>query len=162
MTLVAPPEQKVAETGYQTGRKPKTSGIGPFGHLATMIAGGGCLISMVLIIISLPVGLAALLMTAALLALLGIKDKHGRSALQRKGAKSGYKRQVATGNARFRGGPLTNLGTHRLPGIAAHGVMDELLGRGRRADGRHPVRHHRTPRDPVHHHTRRCLTDRSH
>jgi hypothetical protein len=128
MTLVAPPEQKVAETGYQTGRKPKTSGIGPFGHLATMIAGGGCLISMVLIIISLPVGLAALLMTAALLALLGIKDKHGRSALQRKGAKWGYKRQAATGNTRFRGGPLTNLGTHRLPGIAAHGVMDELLG----------------------------------
>jgi len=113
---------------YGNWRKPMSAGIGQFGLIGT----GLLLASLILVIISVKVfgilpGLVIALVLALLLATLIVRDRHGRTLVQRAAVRVGWRRTRSAGAHLYRSGPLGSNphGTFQLPGLAARTTLNE-------------------------------------
>lgn len=113
---------------YGNWRRPTSPGLGGLGSIGTAIMLGG----LVIVILILAVGntLRALLAAGLLgivLLLLVVRDRHGRSALDRIATRVSWWRHRSSGSHLYRSGPLgrTGWGTHQLPGLAAPSTLTE-------------------------------------
>lgn len=113
---------------YGNWRKPMSPGIGQLGLIGT----GFLLVGLIFVILS--VGLFGLLAGAivavlvlVVLSTLVIRNRHGRSLLQRMASRIGWWLTRAKGAHLYRSGPLgrTPWGTFQLPGLAARSVLSE-------------------------------------
>jgi hypothetical protein len=113
---------------YGNWRKPMSAGIGQFGLIGT----GLVLASLIVVIISVKVfgilpGLVIALVLALVLSTLIVRDRHGRTLLQRAAVRIGWRRARSAGSHLYRSGPLgsTPRGTFQLPGLAARSSLSE-------------------------------------
>ena len=113
---------------YGNWRKPMSAGLGGLGSLGTAIL----LVGLVAVVIAIMVaGFAAAMLVALLLAaflgVLVLRDRHGRSGLQRVAARAGWMRARASGTHLYRSGPLGRVpwGAFQLPGLAAPSRLSE-------------------------------------
>jgi hypothetical protein len=113
---------------YGNWRKPMSAGLGRFGLIGT----GLMFASLIVVILSVGFfGLLAALVLgvilSVMLATLVIRDRHGRTLLQRAGVRVGWRRTRAAGAHLYRAGPLGRnpWGTFQLPGLAARSVLSE-------------------------------------
>ena len=113
---------------YGNWRKPQSAGLGQLGLIGTSLMFGG------LIVVILTVGffgLFAALIVGVILALmlltLILRDRHGKTVLQRLAVRIGWHRTRAAGAHLYRGGPLGRnpWGTFHLPGLAARSTLSE-------------------------------------
>lgn len=118
------------ERTYGNWRAPRTAGIGGLGLLGTMILMGGMILVIIVVALAgIVFGLALVALLALALAPMVVRDKHGRTGLQRIGARVGWQRTVANGSHIYRSGPLgrTPWGTCQLPGLLAPSRLSEGL-----------------------------------
>lgn len=113
---------------YGNWRRPQSAGLGGLGSLGTAIL----LLGLIAVIVTMMVAgfVAALAVFAALAAFLGLlllRDRHGRSGLQRFATRIGWVRARRTGANLYRSGPLghTPWGVFQLPGLAAASRLSE-------------------------------------
>jgi hypothetical protein len=111
---------------YENFREPRSKGIGRLGKVGTLALFVGALVMIALIAI---IGLWAGLVFAAVggLALLAAttRDQHGRTAFEKLGTVIGHRTEVTRGAALYKSGPLSRLGTYRLPGLLAQTELTE-------------------------------------
>lgn len=125
--LVEAVEQPKVRT-YGNWRKPMSAGLGQLGMIGTG------LMLMGLIVVILTVAFAGVLTAgviglteAAFLGTLMVRDRHGKTVLQRLAARVAWRRTKATGAHLYRAGPLGQVpwGTFQLPGLAARSTLTE-------------------------------------
>ena len=113
---------------YGNWRKPTSSGLFGLGSLGTGIMLGGLILS---VLVTMAAGLFRGLITFGVLAVvLGtilVRDRHGKSLLDRGLARLGWGSATRKGAHLYRSGPLgfALWGTHQLPGIAAQLRLSE-------------------------------------
>jgi len=113
---------------YGNFRRPESPGIGSLGTIGTAVVFAGIL--GLILLMTLRMLLPALIWTILvliLLALMMVKDTHGRSGLQRFANRLGWRRTRRLGQHLYRSGPLgrTGWGTFQLPGLLAQTVLTE-------------------------------------
>lgn len=113
---------------YGNWRRPTSAGLAGLGSIGTAILLGG----LVIVILILAVGNTLRALVAAgilgiVLLLLVVRDRHGRSALDRITSRVAWWRHRSSGSHLYRSGPLgrTGWGTHQLPGLAAPSTLTE-------------------------------------
>lgn len=113
---------------YGNWRRPMSAGIGQFGLIGT----GLMLASLIVVILTVGVfGLLSALVVGVVLALalamLVVRDRHGRTLLQRTSVRVGWHRARSSGAHLYRSGPLGRnpWGTYHLPGLAARSTLSE-------------------------------------
>lgn len=120
---------------YGNWRRPRSAGLGKFGLLSTIIIFAGMIVGIIVLLVAGILGaLLVLVLTAAVLALLSLPDRHGLTSGQRLLTRIAWARRKRAGNHLYRSGPLgrTPWGTHQLPGIAARSkLIDTTDGYGR-------------------------------
>lgn len=113
---------------YGNWRRPMSAGIGQFGLIGTGLLFGS------LIVVILTVGIFGLLpalvvgvVCAFMLTTLVLRDRHGRSVLQRTAVRIGWRQARSSGAHLYRSGPLgrTPWGAFHLPGLAARSTLSE-------------------------------------
>lgn len=113
---------------YGNWRKPQSAGIGQFGLIGTGLLLGS------LIVVILTVGIFGILpalvvglVLSLMLTTLVIRDRHGRTLLQRAAVRIGWRRARSSGSHLYRSGPLGQnpWGTFQLPGLAARSTLSE-------------------------------------
>jgi hypothetical protein len=116
-----------AERTYGNWRKPSSPGIGSLGLAGTMLLLGGLVLAVLATLFAPLAGLAVLLLVGVLLLPLFLRDRFGRTALQRITARLAWQRGRARGQHLYRSGPLSVQpgGAFRLPGLAASSQMLE-------------------------------------
>ncbi|MBS3178972.1 MULTISPECIES: SCO6880 family protein [unclassified Pseudoclavibacter] len=113
---------------YGNWRKPTSAGLLGLGSVGTALLLGGLVLVVVAVMIS---GIVAALIVATVigvcLLLLVVRDAHGKNALSRLGARSGWALSRARGEASYRSGPIGRVpwATFQLPGIAAPTRLSE-------------------------------------
>lgn len=113
---------------YGNWRKPTSAGLLGLGSVGTALLLGGLVLVVVAVMIS---GLIAALIVASgigvALLLLVVRDAHGKNALSRLGAHSGWALSRAKGESGYRSGPIGRVpwATFQLPGIAAPTRLSE-------------------------------------
>ena len=114
---------------YGNWNRPRSAGLGALGSLGT----GILLVGLLAVLIALVSGglvaaLVALFIVGVSILLLVVKDKHGKSALQRISNIMGWQRAKMTKQNLYRSGPLgrTAWGTFQLPGILASSQLSEF------------------------------------
>ncbi|WP_179557035.1 SCO6880 family protein [Pseudoclavibacter sp. JAI123] len=113
---------------YGNWRKPTSAGLLGLGSVGTALLLGGLVLVVVAVMIS---GIVAALIVATVigvcLLLLVVRDAHGKNALSRVGARSGWALARARGEASYRSGPIGRVpwATFQLPGIAAPTRLSE-------------------------------------
>ncbi|WP_424466084.1 SCO6880 family protein [Pseudoclavibacter helvolus] len=113
---------------YGNWRKPTSAGLLGLGSIGTALLLGGLVVVVVAVMLS---GIVAALIVAAVLGvallLLVVRDAHGKNALARIGARSGWALSRARGEASYRSGPIGRVpwATFQLPGIAAPTRLSE-------------------------------------
>ncbi|MFH8350209.1 SCO6880 family protein [Streptomyces sp. NPDC018045] len=112
---------------YGNWRRPRPAGLFSLGLAPTMLLFGGLVLVVLLTLVSIWAGLAALVLLLVGLAPLAVRDKHGRTGGQRILARVAYARARRSGSTLYRSGPLgrTGYGTHMLPGLAAQSTLTE-------------------------------------
>lgn len=111
-----------APRAYGNWRRPRTPGLGGLGQGGTAVLFGGIFLAILVMMAGrLVMALTVLVVVGVLLALVSIKDKHGRSRLDRFSERMGWRTTRMKGAHLYRSGPLgfALWGTHQLPGIAA-------------------------------------------
>jgi hypothetical protein len=113
---------------YGNWRKPTSAGLLGLGSVGTALLLGGLVLVVVAVMISGIV--AALIVATAIgvcLLLLVVRDAHGKNALSRLVARSGWALSRARGEASYRSGPIGRVpwATFQLPGIAAPTRLSE-------------------------------------
>ncbi len=113
---------------YGNWRKPTSAGLLGLGSVGTALLLGGLVLVVVAVMISGII--AALIVATAIgvsLLLLVVRDAHGKNALSRIGARSGWALSRAKGEASYRSGPIGRVpwATYQLPGIAAPTRLSE-------------------------------------
>ena len=119
--MAASSNATVART-YGNWRRPQSAGLFGLGSLGTGIMMGGLvLVVLVTMLAGFGRGLVLFALLAAALAAVAVKDKHGRSLLERTRTRVLWATAKRRGAHLYRSGPLgfTAWGTHQLPGIAA-------------------------------------------
>ena len=115
--------------------KPKGWGffnLGPVGS-AILAAAGFLVILTVLTPYTLLLSVIIIVLTAAGLAAASIPDKHGKTLVQRRNARRAFRKAKRRGTNLYTPGGLTDMGTHRLPGVLAATTLSEW-----RTDDDHP------------------------
>ena len=105
---------------YGNWRKPMSAGIGQFGLIGT----GLVLASLIVVIISVKVfgilpGLVIALVLALVLSTLIVRDRHGRTLLQRAAVRIGWRRARSAGAHLYRSGPLGSNAARHVPASRA-------------------------------------------
>lgn len=124
MVPVAVTEVKTeAPRTYGNWRQPTTAGLFGLGQLGTYLMLGGCVLAVVVLMITGSVirGAIVFAAVAGLMGLLLLRDRHGRNLLSRLATKVGWWNARSRGAHLYRSGPLgrTPWGTAQLPGLAA-------------------------------------------
>jgi len=126
--MEASSKERPAQTTYGNFRRPESPGIGALGTVGTVILFGSIVVLVILMTLRLLfVALGWSVLIAALLALMMVKDQHGRSGLQRFGTHIGWRQTKARRQHLYRSGPLgrTGWGTFQLPGLLAATTLSE-------------------------------------
>ncbi|GAB7191814.1 hypothetical protein NUM3379_25220 [Kineococcus sp. NUM-3379] len=113
---------------YGNWRRPQSAGLGQLGTLGTLLLLAGLVATIVTTMLAgIVAAVAVAAVTALFLGTLVVRDRHGRSLLQRIGAFLGSRHARATGANLYRSGPLgrTPWGTFQLPGLAAASELSE-------------------------------------
>lgn len=114
---------------YGNWRRPVSAGIGGLGMIGTAIMMGGLIVVVLLVMFAglLPAAVFAAVVGVVLL-LLVVKDKHGKTGVQRAGARAGWWVTRQSGSHLYRSGPLgrTPWGRFQLPGLAARSELWEF------------------------------------
>lgn len=111
-----------APRAYGNWRKPRTPGLGNLGQAGTMILLGGIGAAIIVMMAGrLVLAFGVLIALFVVLGMISIKDKHGRSRLDRFSERIGWRTTKMKGAHLYRSGPLgfALWGTHQLPGLAA-------------------------------------------
>lgn len=113
---------------YGNWRRPQSAGLGGLGSLGTAIL----LLGLIVVIVTMMVAgfLEAIVVAVAVAAFLGLlllRDRHGRSGVQRISTRIGWIRARRSGANLYRSGPLghTAWGVFQLPGLAAASRLSE-------------------------------------
>lgn len=113
---------------YGNWRKPMSAGLGSLGMIGTFMLLAGLIVVILTVAIFgvIPAVIIAALISFALLTLL-LRDRHGKTMLQRVAMRVGWRRSKAAGTHLYRSGPLgrTAWGTFQLPGLAAPSKLSE-------------------------------------
>jgi hypothetical protein len=113
---------------YGNFRKPQSAGLGSLTAVGTVFLFGAAIAVVLSIAVAgLLGGLVTGLVAAFVLLLLMVRDRHGRSTLQRITARLLYLRAATGGTNLYRSGPTGRAlwGTHQLPGLAAASQLSE-------------------------------------
>ncbi len=118
------------ETGprtYGNFRKPRASGLRGLSLGATLLLFGGLIAVVLSTLISLWVALALAAVLALAMAPLALRDRHGRTLMQRGAVRLAWWRTTSSGGNLYRSGPLGRAGggNCRLPGLAAQSSLSE-------------------------------------
>jgi hypothetical protein len=113
---------------YGNFRRPESPGIGGLGTIGTAVAFGGVLVLILLMTLHqlIAAGIWTILVLIVL-ALMSIRDSHGRSGLQRFANRLGWRRTKSRRQHIYRSGVLgrTGWGTFQLPGLLAQSKLTE-------------------------------------
>jgi hypothetical protein len=123
---VAATEAPTART-YGNFRKPRTSGLRGLSLGATLLLFAGLVAVVLATLISVWVALALAVVLAAATAPLAIRDRHGRTLMQRGAIRMAWRRTTSSSGHLYRSGPLgrAGYGTCKLPGLAAESTLTE-------------------------------------
>ncbi|MEV6133685.1 SCO6880 family protein [Streptomyces violaceusniger] len=112
---------------YGNFRKPRTSGLRGLSLGATMLLFAGMIAVVLATLISIWVALGLAVSFAVVLAPLAVKDRHGRTLMQRGAVRLAWWRTTKSGGHLYRSGPLgrSGYGTCELPGLAAASKLTE-------------------------------------
>ncbi len=119
-------EQPTPRT-YGNFRKPRTSGLRGLSLGATLLLFGGLVAVVLATLISVWVALGLAVSLAVGMAPLALKDRHGRTLMQRGAVRLAWRRTTSSGGHVYRSGPLGRVGygTCKLPGLAAGSSLTE-------------------------------------
>lgn len=112
---------------YGNWQRPRSPGVGSLGLVGTIVLMAGLIVGVILTVFNILVALAWMVLLGLALLPLVVKDRYGRTLMQRGTARLGWRRTVASGAHIYRSGPL-GLAAHgscKLPGIAAASVVTE-------------------------------------
>ncbi|MDA2812504.1 hypothetical protein O4J56_17810 [Nocardiopsis sp. RSe5-2] len=124
---MAATEQHTPRT-YGNWRRPSSAGLMGLGSLGTVLLMVGMLITVLMVMTAgLFAGAVSLALLGAVLAVLLVKDRHGRSLLARASGRIAWSNTRTMGAHLYRSGPLarTGWGTYQLPGLAAPSRLSE-------------------------------------
>ncbi|MFI8784713.1 SCO6880 family protein [Streptomyces albidoflavus] len=126
MAATASPDEKPQPT-YGNWRRPKTGGLGNLGIGPSILLILGLAVVMLTTLVSRTAAVVLGLLLLLGLLPLAVRDKHGRTLLERIGTKMAWRRAERRGSALYRSGPLgrTGYGTAQLPGLAARSTVME-------------------------------------
>lgn len=112
---------------YGNFRKPRASGLRGLSLGATLLLFGGLIAVVLTTLISLWAALALAAVLAVAMAPLAVRDRHGRTLLQRLAVRLAWWRTTSAGGHLYRSGPLgrAGYGSCRLPGLAAQSTLTE-------------------------------------
>jgi hypothetical protein len=112
---------------YGNFRKPRASGLRGLSLGATMMLFGGLIAVVLTTLFSLWAALALAVVLAVAMAPLAVRDRHGRTLMQRVAVRLAWKRTTSSGANLYRSGPTGQggNGTCKLPGLAAQSSLTE-------------------------------------
>ncbi|MEU7314825.1 SCO6880 family protein [Streptomyces sp. NPDC007083] len=112
---------------YGNFRKPRASGLRGLSLGATMLLFGGLIAVVLSTLVSVWAALALAVVLALAMAPLAVRDRHGRTLMQRGAVRLAWWRNTSSGGNLYRSGPLGRAGggTCRLPGLAAQSSLSE-------------------------------------
>ncbi|GAA2066285.1 hypothetical protein GCM10009801_12510 [Streptomyces albiaxialis] len=112
---------------YGNFRKPRTSGLRGLSLGTTLLLFAGLIAVVLTTLVSLWAALCLALGLAIAVAPLALKDRHGRTVMQRGAVRLAWRRTTAAGNHEYRSGPMgrSGNGTCELPGLAAGSRLTE-------------------------------------
>lgn len=127
MEALEHPSERNVRT-YGNWRKPMSAGLGQLGMIGTFLLMAGLIVVIMTTAVFglIPAAIIGVLIGLALLTLM-IRDRHGRTVLQRLSMRIGWQRAKLGGSHLYRSGPLgrTPRGTFQLPGLAARSTLAE-------------------------------------
>lgn len=112
---------------YGNFRKPRTSGLRGLSLGATLLLFAGLIAVVLATLVSVWAALALASVLVVVLAPLALRDRHGRTLMQRGAVRLAWRRTTSSGGHQYRSGPLglTDYGTCQLPGLAAESTLTE-------------------------------------
>jgi hypothetical protein len=112
---------------YGNFRKPRTSGLRGLSLGATLLLFAGLIAVVLATLVSVWAALALGVVLVMVLAPLALRDRHGRTLMQRGAVRLAWRRTTSSGGHQYRSGPLglTGYGTCQLPGLAAESTLTE-------------------------------------
>ncbi|MER7693731.1 SCO6880 family protein [Streptomyces sp. NPDC097610] len=112
---------------YGNFRKPRTSGLRGLSLGATLLLFAGLIAVVLATLISVWAALALAMVLVAVLAPLALRDRHGRTLMQRGAVRLAWRRTTSSGGHLYRSGPTgrAGFGTCQLPGLAAESTLTE-------------------------------------
>ncbi|MGK3944958.1 SCO6880 family protein [Streptomyces sp. RP5T] len=112
---------------YGNFRKPRTSGLRGLSLGATLLLFAGLIAVVLATLISLWAALALGTVLVVVLAPLALRDRHGRTLMQRGAIRLAWRRTTTSGGHLYRSGPTgrAGFGTCQLPGLAAESTLTE-------------------------------------
>jgi hypothetical protein len=112
---------------YGNFRKPRTSGLRGLSLGATLLLFAGLVAVVLATLASLWIALGLAVALTAVMAPLAVKDRHGRTLMQRGAVRLAWWRTTSSGGHHYRSGPLgrSGYGTCQLPGLAAESTLTE-------------------------------------
>ncbi|WP_030185952.1 SCO6880 family protein [Streptomyces sp. NRRL S-813] len=112
---------------YGNFRKPRTSGLRGLPLGATLLLFAGLIAVVLATLISIWAALTLAVALAVVMAPLAVRDRHGRTLMQRGAVRLAWWRTTSSGSHLYRSGPLgrSGYGTCQLPGLAAESSLTE-------------------------------------
>ncbi|MEU9546908.1 SCO6880 family protein [Streptomyces mirabilis] len=112
---------------YGNFRKPRTSGLRGLSLGATLLLFAGLIAVVLATLISVWAALALAMVLVAVLAPLALRDRHGRTLMQRGAVRLAWRRTTSSGGHLYRSGPMgrAGFGSCQLPGLAAESTLTE-------------------------------------
>ncbi|WP_367318303.1 SCO6880 family protein [Streptomyces sp. HUAS ZL42] len=112
---------------YGNFRKPRASGLRGLSLGATLLLFAGLIAVVLATLISIWVALGLAVVLAVLTAPLAVRDRHGRTLMQRGAVRLAWWRTTSSGGHLYRSGPMGRAGhgTCKLPGLAAESALTE-------------------------------------
>ncbi|CAL9590855.1 hypothetical protein SUDANB145_05222 [Streptomyces sp. enrichment culture] len=112
---------------YGNFRKPRTSGLRGLSLGATLLLFAGLIAVVLATLVSVWAALALAVVLVTVLAPLALRDRHGRTLMQRGAVRLAWRRTTSTGGHLYRSGPTgrAGFGTCALPGLAAESTLTE-------------------------------------
>ncbi|MFG3253213.1 SCO6880 family protein [Streptomyces sp. NPDC048172] len=119
--------EELAPRTYGNFRKPRTSGLRGLSLGTTLLLFAGLVAVVLTTLASLWAALCLALVLAVVVAPLALKDRHGRTVMQRGAVRLAWWRTTSAGNHEYRSGPMgrSGHGTSELPGLAAGSKLTE-------------------------------------
>lgn len=119
-------ENPTTARSFDYFREPKSPGLGGLGSIGTALLMIAAIIGILIgILVNLVAGILWGVAAGLTLMTMATRDQHGVSILEKTGTRTAHRRAIRKGTAFYRSGPLTKLGTYKLPGILADTDLSE-------------------------------------